>query len=195
MYTITNTSYKNIMKQKIVFVSHCFFNDAAKLKNPNLFELEKERTNKRKFLKKILDQGIEIVQLPCPELILYGVNRWGHAASQFNTAFFRKASRKMLEPYILQIEEYSSCPERFEILGIVGIDGSPSCGVKFTYDGEWGGEFTGNENVLSVLSGLQKVEKSGIFIKVMKDMLMEKGYEIPFYSLEDFEKISSRKKL
>lgn len=176
------------MKQKILFVSHCFFNDGAKLKNQNLFEMEKERKNKREFLKKNLDAGVEIIQLPCPELILYGINRWGHAASQFDTVFFRKESRKMLELYILQIEEYSSCPERFEILGIVGVDGSPSCGVTFTYDGEWGGEFNGNTNLSDTLATLKKEEKPGIFMRVLKDMLMEKGYEIPFYSLEYFEK-------
>lgn len=181
------------MKQKILFVSHCFFNDAAKLKNQNSFEMEKERKNKREFLKKILDAGVEIIQLPCPELILYGINRWGHAASQFDTAFFRKESRKMLESYVIQIEEYSSCPARFEILGIIGIDGSPSCGVTCTYDGEWGGEFLGNKSLSCTLNTLQKVQKPGVFMRVLKEMLMEKGYKIPFYSLEEFEKISSRK--
>ena len=30
------------MKQKILFVSHCFLNDGAKLKNQNLSEMEQE---------------------------------------------------------------------------------------------------------------------------------------------------------
>lgn len=175
------------MRQKILFVSHCFFNDGAKLKNQNLTEMEKERKEKREFLKKILDAGIEIIQLPCPEFILYGTNRWGHAASQFDTAFFRKESRKMLEPFLLQIEEYSFYPEKFEIIGIVGIDGSPSCGVNFTYDGEWGGEFSGNKNLSDTLASLKREKKQGVFMRILKDMLTEKGYEIAFYSLEDFE--------
>ena len=175
------------MKQKILFVSHCFLNDGAKLKNQNLSEMEQERKDKREFLKKILDAGVEIIQLPCPEFILYGANRWGHAASQFDTAFFRKESRKMLEPILLQIEEYSFYPERFEIIGIVGIDGSPSCGVTFTYDGEWGGEFSGNENLSDTLDSLKREEKPGIFMKVLKDMLAEKGHEISFYSLKELE--------
>lgn len=175
------------MKQKILFVSHCFLNDGAKLKNQNQLEMEKERKDKREFLKKILDAGVELIQLPCPEFVLYGANRWGHAASQFDTAFFRKESRKMLEPFVLQMEEYRSYPERFEIIGIVGIDGSPSCGVTFTYDGEWGGEFSGNEKLSDTLASLKKEEKSGIFIKVLKEMLVEKGYEISFYSLEELK--------
>lgn len=93
----------------------------------------------------------------------------------------------MLEPILLQIEEYSFYPERFEIIGIVGIDGSPSCGVTFTYDGEWGGEFSGNENLSDTLDSLKREEKPGIFMKVLKDMLAEKGYEISFYSLKELE--------
>ena len=118
------------MKQKILFVSHCFLNDAAKLKHQNLEAQQSERISKRAFLKQILDSDIELIQLPCPEFLLYGSNRWGHAVSQFDTPFFRKEAERMLEPFVMQIEEYLSSPERFELLGIVGIDGSPSCGVQ-----------------------------------------------------------------
>ncbi len=37
------------MKQKILFVSHCFLNDGAKLKNQDPLEMEKERKKKREF--------------------------------------------------------------------------------------------------------------------------------------------------
>ena len=46
------------MKQKILIVSHCFLNDAAKLKNRPVGEQEEERDGKREFLKKILDDGL-----------------------------------------------------------------------------------------------------------------------------------------
>lgn len=175
------------MRQKILFVSHCLFNDGTKLKNQNPTEMEEERREKRKLLHALLDAGIELVQLPCPEFILYGANRWGHASSQFDTAFFRNESKNMLKPFLLQIEEYSSHPERFEILGIVGINGSPSCGVRFTYDGEWGGEFSGNPHLQDTLASLKKEEKPGVFLKVFMEMLEERGYKIPFYSFEDFK--------
>lgn len=175
------------MRQKILFVSHCLFNDGTKLKNQNPTEMEEERREKRKLLHALLDAGIELVQLPCPEFILYGANRWGHASSQFDTAFFRNESKNMLKPFLLQMEEYSSHPERFEILGIVGINGSPSCGVRFTYDGEWGGEFSGNPHLRDTLASLKKEEKPGVFMKVFMEMLEERGYKIPFYSFEDLK--------
>lgn len=174
------------MKHKILFVSHCFFNDAAKLKHQNIKNQEQERTAKRDFLKQALDLGIEFIQLPCPEFILYGSNRWGHAASQFNTPFFHEESRRLLKPFLLQIKEYLSSPERFEVLGILGIDGSPSCGVHYTYDGDWGGELSTNPNLDKSLHSLCKKDYPGIFMEVFQQLLKEEKLNIPFYSLETF---------
>ena len=174
------------MKQKILFVSHCFLNDAAKLKNQNLKDQQLERNAKRAFLKQALDYDIELIQLPCPEFILYGCNRWGHAASQFDTPFFHKESRRLLEPFVMQIKEYVSAPERFEVLGVLGIDGSPSCGVNYTYDGSWGGELTTNPNLEKSLHSLSKADYPGIFMKVFQQILKEYSLDIPFFSLETF---------
>ncbi len=174
------------MKQKILFISHCILNNATKLKYPNLEEQQSEHTAKKTFLKHILDNDIELIQLPCPEFLLYGSNRWGHAASQFNTPFFRKEAKHLLEPFVMQIEEYLSSPERFEILGIVGIDGSPSCGVHYTYDGDWGGELTTNLNLIESIHALKKTSEPGIFIDVFQNLLKARSFHIPFFSLETF---------
>ena len=174
------------MRQKILFVSHCFLNDAAKLKHQNLEAQQSERISKRAFLKQILDSDIELIQLPCPEFLLYGSNRWGHAVSQFDTPFFREETERMLEPVLMQIEEYLSSPERFELLGIVGIDGSPSCGVHSTYDGDWGGELTGIPDLTESIQTLRKVKHSGIFMEVFQKLLEERCLNVPFFSIETF---------
>lgn len=172
------------MKQKIIIVSHCFLNDASKLKNQNEKEQTEERNKKRAFLKWVLEHEIEIMQLPCPEFLLYGCNRWGHASSQFDTPFFRQEAKNMLEPYLLQWKEYAAHKERFELLGIIGINGSPSCGVQFTYDGDWGGEFADFSNVQKTILGLKKKEIPGIFMQVLQEMLKDADLEIPMYTLE-----------
>lgn len=174
------------MKRKLLLISHCFLNDAVKLKHQDRNLEQKERHTKRLFLKKLLDANIELIQLPCPEFLLYGSNRWGHASSQFDTPFFRKEVRLMLEPFLLQIEEYHAHPEAFELLGIVGIDGSPSCGIHFTYDGDWGGELSSRNDLSSIASTLQKVDSPGIFMDTFSKMLKERNITIPFYSIETF---------
>lgn len=174
------------MKQKIVIVSHCFFNDASKLSHQNREEQEAERKEKRIFLQKLLQQGAEIMQLPCPEFLLYGSRRWGHASSQFDTPFFRKECEKMLEPFVMQWKEYRAFPDRFEIIGIVGIDGSPSCGINATYDGDWGGEFQDMDRVKKAVGTLKRKERSGIFMEVLKEMMEKEELYIPMYSMKTF---------
>lgn len=95
----------------------------------------------------------------------------------------------MLGSYVLQWKEYKTYPKRFEILGIVGIDGSPSCGVNYTYDGEWGGEFSGNPDIGGMLKTIKKEEKSGIMIQVLKEMMREEQIDIPLYSMETLQQV------
>lgn len=171
------------MKEQILFVNHCFLNDATKLKFRAEESQSRERQKKRTILHNLLDNNIEIIQLPCPEFIIYGSNRWGHASTQFDTPHFRETSRKMLKPFVMQIQEYLQNPDRFEIIGVVGINGSPSCGVNFTYAGEWGGELS-NPKLSETLEKIEKVESPGIFMEVFQEMLAEKDITLPFYAIE-----------
>ncbi len=86
-----------------------------------------------------MDNNISIIQLPCPEITYYGVKRWGHVKDQFDTTHFRKHCRQLFSIYLEQIEEYIN--NGYEILGIVGIEGSPTCGVNKTCVGKWGENF------------------------------------------------------
>ena len=178
------------MKQRILLISHCFLNDAAKLRNQNAASISKERDLKRAFIKQMLSQDVELIQLPCPEFLIYGSNRWRHVSNQFNTPHFREESRKMLTPFIMQLEEYCAYPDRYEVLGILGIDGSPSCGVNYTCEGEWGGDFMGIQNPSSMAASSKKVPKQGIFMDILKEMLHEKHLPVRLYSLDTFASIS-----
>lgn len=115
--------------QKIVFVSHCILNTASKVVLYNQEEMDAEEALRKKFMHLAIDRDIQLIQLPCPEFTLYGANRWGHVSNQFDNVFFRRHCRNILSPILDQLKEYLAHGERFEILGIVGIDGSPSCGV------------------------------------------------------------------
>lgn len=74
-------------QQKIVFVSHCALNTAAKVQR-SAQEGEQEEKLRREFLHRVVDQGIQLIQLPCPEFTLYGASRWGHVKEQFDNPFF-----------------------------------------------------------------------------------------------------------
>lgn len=174
------------MKYRVLIVSHCFLNDAVKLMNQDVGEQANEKKLKQEFLQYAIREGIELVQLPCPEFLIYGSLRWGHAVSQFDNPFFRDRVDEMLKPIILQIKEYLKYPERFEMIGILGIDGSPSCGVNFTYDGEWGGEFYSNTHLEETFATMKRVNQMGILMDEFKLLLEKESIEIPFYGLENY---------
>ena len=78
--------------KKIIFVSHCILNTASKVVLYNQREIDAEEALRLKFVSTALNNGIQIIQLPCPEFTLYGSRRWGHVSNQFDNPFFRQHS-------------------------------------------------------------------------------------------------------
>lgn len=163
--------------QYIVFSSHCMLNTAAKVVMYEDEEMAAEEALRRKFLAAAIEKGVQIIQLPCAEFTLYGARRWGHVSTQFDNPFFRQHCRKILAPYILQMKEYLANPDRFRVLGIVGIDGSPSCGVDYTGVGNWYGSFGGRKDLAETLSSCKMVNQRGIFMDELCAMLREEGMD------------------
>lgn len=165
------------MKQKLIIVSHCILNTASKVVMYEDEEMKAEERLRKQFLRKAIDNNIQIIQMPCPEFTLYGPKRWGHVSEQFDNVFFRRHCRKILIPIMDQIKEYQNNTDRFEILGVLGIDGSPSCGVDYTCTGKhWYGSITGRDDQVMDLVHEPAICKSeGILIQVLRELLEEYG--------------------
>lgn len=128
-----------------------------------------------------MDRGIQLLQLPCPELTLYGLDRWGHTRNQFDNPFFRHHCRELLKPILLQLQAYAAA-EEVELLGVLGIDGSPSCGVKYTCTGPWGGDF-GGRDVSGVLAQASTAPGPGVLMEVLAEELAQCGLHLPMDGL------------
>ena len=89
---------------------------------------------------------------------------------------------QMLQPVILQVKEYLENDTEFESVGVLGIDGSPSCGVKYTCRAPWGGEFSGRD-VTDVLHSCHLEEGSGVLMETLKKMLEEEGISLQMEGL------------
>lgn len=170
--------------KKILFVSHCILNTASKVVLYNQDEIEAEEQLRIKFMNQAINNNIQLIQLPCPEFTLYGAKRWGHVSNQFDNVFFKEHCRKILLPIINQMKEYIENGDFFEVLGVVGIDGSPSCGVDYTCIGNWFGSFEGRKNLDQTLNTASLSKGSGILMNVLKEMIKE-------YNLENKIKITS----
>ncbi|MBN2899625.1 MAG: hypothetical protein JXO44_12705 [Clostridia bacterium] len=171
-------------KKKVIYVSHCILNTATKVRKDAPVEEKPEERLRKKFLTQAIQNNIHIVQLPCPEHKLYGTERWGHTKEQFDHPHFRKQCREMLNPFMDDLKVYLQNTDEYEVLGILGIDGSPSCGVNFTCSGAWGGELMSNTRLSETLETICRVPERGVMIEVLKDMLQESNITIDFYGLD-----------
>lgn len=114
---------------------------------------------------------------------MYGIKRWGHVKEQFDTLFYRDNCREMLKSIVEQVKSYIDAG--YEIVGVLGVDGSPSCGVNLTCSGNWGGELSGNEDLEHIIMDLKDIESSGVFIEELKGLFTEHEIEIPFIAIDE----------
>ena len=92
----------------------------------------------------------------------------------------------MLEPVLMQLEEYLKYPADYQVLGIVSVDGSPSCGYGLTCRGNWGGELSGNMDEVSVKVGTCKgVKEPGVLMEILEKELKERELQVPIYNMKD----------
>lgn len=170
---------------KILVVSHCILNRASKVMSYNEDEICKEEINRKKLLGYVVENNIQLLQLPCPEVLIYGAKRWGHVKEQFDHPFFRKQCKSMLEPIILQLKEYMVDSERFKIMGIVAIDGSPSCGYELTCKGDWGGEFDQCPDIDRKIKSIHQANESGVFMEELRQLLEIEKLDIPIKDMSE----------
>lgn len=165
--------------KKIAIISHCIINQNSVVKGEykdiNIFF---------PFIKKLFEENIGILQLPCPETECYGLKRWGHVKEQFDNCGYRKYVEKIINSFVDIIKEYIN--NEYEIVGIYGIAGSPSCGVNLTCSANWEGEISLYKDKEDIVSRVKMINESGIFMEIFKSVLDKNKINIPFYDVDDF---------
>jgi predicted secreted protein len=106
--------------KRILLVSHCILNQNTVIENEA--RAEGAILSATEWAMK---EGFGILQLPCPEFTFLGLNRPPMTYEQYNTPEYRKHCREILAPVLNQAKEYQK--NGFEITGLLGIKGSPSC--------------------------------------------------------------------
>lgn len=171
--------------KRILSVCHCILNTAAKVEHDGA-DRTAESALRRDLLSRVWQADIQLLQLPCPEFCLYGSQRWGHVKDQFLHPHFRESVRELLRPFLLQMEEYAAHPDQFELLGIVSIEGSPSCGYHLTCRAPWRGEIGRQpERIQALINSLEMTQEAGVFMQILQTELTERDLKIPIYTLEE----------
>ena len=109
-------------KKKILIVAHCILNQ-----NSVVHPLARAKGAYTAIVEKILKEEIGIIQLPCPELLHLGEDRPPTTKEEYDTPKFRELCKTLLLNPIIQIKEYRH--HGYEILGILGINESPTCSL------------------------------------------------------------------
>jgi predicted secreted protein len=107
--------------QEIMVAAHCLLNPRTRVKGliPVSFRLDGP-----------------IIQLPCPEALYMGLERWAVTRNQLDVPEFRRFCLQLIAPYADLLEMMAEQGSR---LRIVGLAGSPSCGIDTTSSGYSGG--------------------------------------------------------
>lgn len=167
-----NTLFKDKRSGRIAVVAHCILNQ-----NSRVLGLAERSSMITEIVDSLMRNDIGVIQMPCPELAYAGTLRVRQTKDQYDTVRFRNHCRKIAGEIVDQIQGYAECGINTEI--IIGVDGSPSCGVDETSKG----------NPCENLSKRERVKSSGILIQELRFALKERKISIPFYGMR-YERLS-----
>ena len=131
--------FEDRRSKRVVFVAHCVLNQNAKIDGCAQYP-----GAMWEVLQVLVASGCGIAQLPCPELIHLGLDRRVDTQAsrtiesedtRVGQAMEASAGvlccRRIAEEAAHQVEEYLR--NGFVVLGMLGINGSPTCGVETTW--------------------------------------------------------------
>jgi predicted secreted protein len=112
-------------------------------------------------------RGYEFLQLPCPEIAFAGARRWWAVYEQYDTPVYRAHCRRLAQGIAPLIEHHLR--EGAELI-LIGLDGSPSTGVRFTSSKpDWGGRPDRAQDDWDI------VPRRGIWIEELEAELARRG--------------------
>ena len=175
--------FTDARSKKLVLVAHCVLNQNSISDGTADYP-----GSIKEVVNLLLQSEVGILQLPCPELHCLGLDRGDvHGAERpvvaENTRIRGSMERPeairelqiLVGPLVRQIEEYLR--HGFTILGIVGINRSPSCGVDTTSKAN------------------QEVAGRGVFMEELRNELEHRGINVDWIGIKATETQEAQRKL
>lgn len=159
--------------KKVVFIAHCLLNQNAISDGTAVFPAAF-----RDVIQTFLDAEIGIVQMPCPELCCLGLDRGDRCGAcrpvtEENTRIRRAMGSDSASQILMRLADamsYSRFWEYpqigFEIVGIVGANRFPNCGVETTSENN------------------RELPGKGIFMEELSRRLQSQQLSIPMLGLK-----------
>jgi predicted secreted protein len=196
---ILTKKLKDDRSKRVIFVAHCILNENTRYLGGAF---------KKGCIDEIVDEiqhhGIGMVQMKCPEQKAWGgilkKSMWKPVGSK-NTFLYKltrmslplfiwntkRVYRKIAKEVAGEIRDYIE--SEFEVVGIIGVAGSPSCGVNTTLDIKKSIEFLANTAVDELnrekINGPGNkellIQGEGFFIEALKGALRKTNRTIRYY--------------
>ena len=84
----------------------------------------------------------------------------------------------------MELDEYLKDAERFQVIGIIGVEGSPSCGVGLTYVGPWGSSMETGSEWAKIVDECYPAKEPGVMIDVLARELQAGNRKVPVMGLK-----------
>ncbi|MBC7329292.1 DUF523 domain-containing protein [bacterium] len=150
-----------LRSKRIIVVHHCLLNQNARAKG-----LAKSKGVIEKIFEKYKDRGI--YQIPCPELRFLGAERKPLTKTDYDVPAFRDICRKIANEVAEDLKRFVEAG--YEIEAILGVEGSPSCGVTSTH-------ITQDDEE-------REVEGEGILVEEMETALKGIGIKVDYLGIK-----------
>jgi predicted secreted protein len=148
--------------RKVALLANCLLNQNAKV-----CEGARYRGVVNPVVEALRSRGYQLLQLPCPELAFAGVRRWWAVYEQYDTPAYRAHCRRLAQAIAPLIERHLLHGD--EVI-LIGLDGSPSTGVRFTSSKpDWGGRPNRPEDDWEIVTG------RGVWIEELEAELARRG--------------------
>ncbi len=175
--------FDDARSKRVVVLAHCLLNQNAISDGtadlPSQFD---------EIIELLMRRRIGFIQLPCPELLCLGLDRGDQRGGErplleentrirglMGEAIHVHVLRERANELVKQIRQYQS--HGFEVLGVIGVDRSPSCGVATTS-----------------LSGSEQPGK-GAFFEILAAALEDSGIPMPMIGTKTSEPQASLEKV
>lgn len=148
----------NLNLKNIIFVPGCLLCPSYQADSSN-----KNRLWNQEFFEFFFNNGIELVQMPCPESTFSnkscGISRLPHGLQFYeNLPGFSEHCQYLSTQVVAQIHDFNRYEDR--VLAILGIEHSPTCAVNYMY------------------THLGTIHRSGIFLKYIIEALKQENMDI-----------------
>ena len=149
---------------RIVVVSHCILNvhslEDGLAEYPGIEE---------DIVKALMEKGVGLVQLHCPETRLHGIQRLPMPKDTYDKPEIRASYAAQAREEVLQLREFKK--NGAEIVAVVGAEASPSCGINIV--GRWKPGVP--VETRSFPEDIDFIEGRGVFMEELEKALAAEG--------------------